>query len=613
MAEKRIVGIDFGTSTSVVRAKCYDVTGESWRSLDTDVTASRSVTFNNGSVMVPTLVQKLNDSSAAYFGYDAEMSRKGAVVHQNFKVELNGEAPEEAKALTEEFFSYLYRNYREQRDGGYMGDVNAEEKTVISYPVKWDQETRDFMVKAAEKAGFRNVEGMDEAQAAIIAVTALSKDMLEKKNYLSAGEPVNIMLIDMGAGTTDIVICRYTHGEKPQNEILCTWPRSGDILFGGRELDGILKSYVMERVPEEYRAVLSGFVSDMEYKSWKENNVSDSLRKKESITTFNRIDSILYQFYQSGLEEFTLDRKAFEEHTREYLAKFAELVNGSVAQCVKDGTLESGSNIDLVILTGGHSQWYFVKEMLQGAEIGVGPDKAISLGKIKADPNRIIDISKPQETVALGLVYSKLPLEIKRSAETKTAENEESSTQGQTVSYAEAENKVLSQLAENLGVRVCPSCHKLTFAHRENCVFCCLPANGNYEREWNEFQRTLSDFFSNVTSKSPTKNLLKFKKKLDIGEDEPIYYHYDCSLNNKGTMGYAITAYGIKSRVVLELSAGKVTWPEFLTKNFIVTAFIRIENEEIGEPVDQEMYARLQNALRETEYYKLIKANPSKE
>ena len=572
MAEKRIVGIDFGTSTSVVRAKNYSVTGQVWKSSDRDVTATRNVTFNNGAVMVPTLVQKLKDGST-YFGYDAGVNKKGAVLYQNFKVELKDEASENAKALTEEFISYLGKSYREQRDGGYMGDVNAEEKTIISYPVKWDKDTREFMINASKKAGFKNVEGMDEAQAAIIAVTALSRDMLEKKQYITPGEPVNIMLIDMGAGTTDIVICRYIHGETSTNEVLCTWPTEGDILFGGREMDGILKSYITEKVPEEHRAMFSSWINDMEYKVWKEANVSDTLAKNGSVTTFDSGEFILEKL-GAEMEPFTLDRNEFESCAKEYLEKFAELVNGSIEQCVKDGTLRSGNDIDLVILTGGHSQWYFVREMLLGKAIG----RAVSLEKIKAEPDRIIDISKPQETVALGLVYSKLQVKIKKPEEIKQQE--------EIKKPARTEPKEPQQ------------------------------ADTRSDSAWDEFQETLARFFAGKESAKCTYcSIYELKNRLHIDKapDQFMYYFKEY----KDGTSFAVCKDGIRTFYWSDAEAKFVSWQEFFiygvtkkTGMFKDSAYIgrgaRIFISAWGGYGDHFFFIELKNELEKTAYYKQL-------
>lgn len=80
----------------------------------------------------------------------------------------------------------------------------------------------------------------------------------------------------MGAGTTDLVLCSYTPGEAPKNEILCTWPKAGEVLFGGQEVDGILKNFVRSRLPEEAAPLLKNF-DNSRFKAWKENLVSPAL------------------------------------------------------------------------------------------------------------------------------------------------------------------------------------------------------------------------------------------------------------------------------------------------------------------------------------------------
>ena len=64
-----------------------------------------------------------------------------------------------------------------------------------------------------------------------------------------------------------------------------------------------------------------------------------------------------------------------------------------------------GQAIDLVILTGGHSQWYFITEMLEGKRPEFG---SLDLPKIRANPARIFVNGKPQETVAVGMAYEPL-------------------------------------------------------------------------------------------------------------------------------------------------------------------------------------------------------------
>jgi len=387
MATQRLIGIDFGTSTSVLRVKRYE-NGEPVA----DRLMTIPVTFNMGNSMVPTLVQKLESSSC--YGYEAQISRRKAKLYQNFKVKLESSDETErteARALTEEFFKYLAGEYNAQSESGFFGEGTDQEKTIVSFPVKWSDETKAFMIEAAKKAGFKNVEGMDEARAAIQAITVQNADMLKQKGYFMDGQPVNILLVDMGAGTTDMVICRHTPGENGNTQILATWPKDGNVLFGGHEVDELLVSYMRKKLPEDEAATILKRCGVEKFKAWKENIISGALAKQESVTYFSDLDLIV-NLLEIDMEPYALNRAEFEALAAEYLKGLPELLKG----CLDEAKLD-GAQIDLVILTGGHSQWYFVRELLTSG-----------LSKIEADPNRLVSIVRPQETVALGMVYDPL-------------------------------------------------------------------------------------------------------------------------------------------------------------------------------------------------------------
>ena len=407
MAVERIIGVDFGTSTSVIRVKRYQNGKPLGEKLDT-----KGVIFGNGmGEMVPTLIQRKDDEeSVAYYGYAAQQKRRKHTTSHSFKVDLESSEPDKralARKLTEEFFAFMGKQYRDQSDGGHLGDAGDKERTIISYPVKWSEETKQFMIAAARKAGFPEVFGMDEAQAAIHAVTIMSEDHLRKNNLLVNGKASNILLIDMGAGTTDLVLCRHTPGATPKTEILTTWPKSGEILFGGREVDHLLQGFFRDFMePEDLERALKSVGID-QFKSWKEESVSPALAKNDAVTDFFALDNYAY-IVGIEMDEYSLDRAGFEKCLGDYLKQLPELING----CIENASIK-GSDIDLVIVTGGHSQWYFVKEMLTGKMPQFGK---IELAQIQKDPSRVIPITRPQETVALGLVYSPIQVVIAEKA-----------------------------------------------------------------------------------------------------------------------------------------------------------------------------------------------------
>ena len=396
MSKERIVGIDFGTSTSVIRVKNYDEKGKPIG----DELFTQSVTFNHGSSMVPSVIRKVNNVYA--FGHEADIAARNAEYFRSFKIDLQSgdeTKKEQAKKLVQEFFKYLYNEYNHQLITGNLGDTDSVNKTIVSYPVKWDPEMEQFMIETAEKAGFENVSGMDEAEAAIRAVTVQCKDIIQNSELLENGKTSNVMLIDMGAGTTDIVISKYVPDKDMKNEIITTWPNGGDILFGGREVDIILRDFLVSLFPQEYREKVEKRLSVDKMKAWKENTVSPALAENQVIDESYEAYDVADRF-DIDYEDFSIDREQFEKICHNYVSQFVNLVSGAINK-----SKLSPEDIDLVILTGGHSKWYFVKELLLDRN---GTFKKIGLKKIKANPDRILSVALPQETVALGLVYSKI-------------------------------------------------------------------------------------------------------------------------------------------------------------------------------------------------------------
>lgn len=398
MAVERLIGVDFGTSTSVIRVKRY----ENGKPIGEKLETKEVIYGGNGSI-VPTLVmRKDDDASVCYFGYEAQQKKKNFSNFHSFKMNLESSDPEKralARKLTEDFYAYLGKQYKNQSEGGHLGSFDDKERTIISYPVKWQEETKAFMLDTAKKAGFPNVIGMDEAQAAIQAVIVMSAEHLQKHGFLKKGVAANILLIDMGAGTTDLVLARYYPDAESKTDVLNTWPKDGNIQFGGREVDSLLQTYFRELLrdedPDSVEKIFRRVGID-KFKSWKEGTVSPALYKNDSVSDFAALDE---RMEDEEIElEYCLNRASFEACLADYLRQLPELVKG----CLESANM-SGSDVDLVIVTGGHSQWYFVKDMLSGKMPQFGD---LALTRIQENPDRIIPISRPQETVALGLAYS---------------------------------------------------------------------------------------------------------------------------------------------------------------------------------------------------------------
>ena len=413
MATKRIIGIDFGTSTSVVRVKRY----EGDRTPIGDRLFVNNVLFD-GRDSVPTLVQLPDDieitpeltlsDDDCDFGYYAAAEQPGMITYRNFKVELENDQPDvrtRAKWLTRRFFQYLYEVYQQQKN--QLGDNSDEEITYVSYPAKYAEENRQFMIDAAAQAGFKNVKGITEPEAAVRAVMVQEEKELRALGLLGGAGCSYLLFLDMGAGTTDIAVCRY---ENDETQIISTWPdKTTNIYFGGKDVDYILTGYI-ERYLRDHRDIVPEYFIDSfsdkyidNIKTWKETTVSRTLKRGKSIPYFQTVKNP----YPS-LPDFSpsIGRGEFERACTEYLKNFAVLINGSLNHTQSIAPEFPGSQaIDLVILTGGHSQWYFIKDMLEGKRPEFG---SLDLTKIRSNPARICVNGKPQETVAMGMAYEPL-------------------------------------------------------------------------------------------------------------------------------------------------------------------------------------------------------------
>ena len=451
MAIERIIGVDFGTSTSVIRVKRY----ENGKPVGNGARLDTQKVFD----LVPTVIQEMNGHR--YYGEEA-LTPKGrnAIIYRGFKVDLEStdeEKREQARKLTEEFMAYLAAAYKTDSEGGHLGDSTDKERTIISYPVKWSVTTKAFMLEAARKAGFPNVEGMDEAQAAIHAVVVQNQEMLLSKGCLQENLPATILLIDMGAGTTDLVLCRYTPGKQPKNEILATWPKDGNILFGGQEVDELLRNWATELFEDKMQAefVLKRIPLE-QFKAWKETEVAKLLANNETVEQFYTLDD-LAEMAGVALKPYNLDRVAFESCAESYLKQFPELVNG----CLQSAEIP-GEQVDLVVLTGGHSQWYFAKEILAGKMPQISP---VLLPQIAQNQSRIVQVAHPQETAALGMVFSPLSVHFAKEEQTKTAVGS---------NQADTKTKVVNHYRGNIDKLVCVASRPNRYG-RDGRIFAVTP------------------------------------------------------------------------------------------------------------------------------------------
>lgn len=392
MPIERIIGIDFGTSTSVVKVKTYK---------DDEPLGSKNtveyVHFDNKDSL-PTMVYKTNEGKYV-IGYEAENAAVKGTLYQNFKLNLispDDALRNEATTYTEIFFKYMYEAYNEQKSHFPVCDI---ETTYVSYPAKWPEELRKLMISITGRAGFKNVKGLDEPTAAIHTVMVQESEKL----VLGGQDSVDILMIDMGAGTTDLVLCRYSPFDEKHIEIMNTWPKAdSQCLFGGREVDEALCEYIKAYLTDCGLPNTKSFNEKYldKCKTWKETNLSPIFKDVDGIVKYCGFIDTLLAMLDIDKDFPPMSRNNFEDMLSGYISQFPKLITG----CLNDIGFDV-EQLDYVILTGGHSQWYFASEILEGTLTRFGTP---GLPKILEDNKRIIKLSRPQETVALGLVFQRI-------------------------------------------------------------------------------------------------------------------------------------------------------------------------------------------------------------
>lgn len=401
----RYIGIDFGTSSSVVYTKDFQNDG-------TD--AKPQPMLVNGNPVIPSVAFVINDDFGSaenfIFGQAAEICQIDGNIYRNFKLDListDNECAERARQLVSNYFKWLKVCYDDQEL--YMGSCEKEE-TFVSFPVKWPENLREFMKGAATEAGFKNVHGMDEASAAIQGLLYSNHDTLQRYGVLKKNQQLRIMLLDMGAGTSDIIFGIYDTSTK-KLQVIDTYPGIGNaVLYGGREFDESVCNFIGDYLKDN--GIHYDETADRERllcdcKCWKENTLSPCLRNRQEIAKVPPFVMMLTTHLGNSRTQFpTIDRSFFETRFADNIDVFANLIENALdSVAAQNPTTNFKDDVDIVILTGGHSQWYFVKELLSGTmHTSLGKD--ISFPKIKANPEKLLQLPRPSETVALGLVNS---------------------------------------------------------------------------------------------------------------------------------------------------------------------------------------------------------------
>lgn len=422
MEENLIVGIDFGTSTTVVRYRqassneIHEIKGE------------------DGKNVIPSFMLRCDDGTYLYGNEALTRYHEGGEGEpiENFKLGLiRDESKKKSEGYILEFMGYVHELFAKQTTGYDVHNMDI----YVSCPAKWDDVLVSDMKKIIYEAGFiGNIKVKMEPEAAVANSLHTHLRDLKRTGILKENRPLRVLMLDMGAGTSDISIftLKIADKGKPIIEDLRNYPTAGNPnLCGGSEVDKLLSDYVTQYVKKCAGENQDLFFDDLfrlcDAKQWKEANVSRGLKRNETI---KMPSSILRPLGKSlpSLKDFSMNRKDFEKITIKHWENLYDMISSAVLSYKEEFNI-GAEDIDLLLLTGGHSNWYTVQNMFNGegisGYIGVGDYKkgdatikALNFKELKqiGESWRMFPDALPSESVARGLCVIDEMIEVTSTA-----------------------------------------------------------------------------------------------------------------------------------------------------------------------------------------------------
>jgi molecular chaperone DnaK len=385
MAEEKIIGIDLGTTNSVVAVmeggEVKVIPNQEGHRLTPSVVAFT----DKGERLVgdPAKRQAVTNSRRTVYSIKRFMGRRHHEVESEEKIvpyKITGGPQELVKVDIDnkqytppEISAMVLRKLKEAAEA-YLG--HRVSKAVITVPAYFNDAQRQATIDAAQIAGFDTEWDIEDKQTGkktkqrmrIInepTAASLAYGLDKKKNE-------KIAVFDLGGGTFDISILDVGDGVF---EVKAT---NGDTHLGGDDFDQVLIDYVAGEFQKQHGIDLRK--DPMALQRLKE--ACEQAKKDLSQQTTTTINLPFITADASGPKHLQMDIQR---------SKFEQLVSGLIERCkgpvltaLKDAGYKP-SDIDEVVLVGGMTRMPRVQQLVKeifGKEghKGVNPDEVVAIG-----------------------------------------------------------------------------------------------------------------------------------------------------------------------------------------------------------------------------------------
>ncbi|MBQ9730858.1 MAG: molecular chaperone DnaK [Bacilli bacterium] len=349
MARETIIGIDLGTTNSVVS---YIQDDGKWKVIPNPEgknTTSSVVSFKgNGEEIVGDAAKRQMITNPDTV---ASIKRK---IGTNEKVHINCLN----KDFTPQEISAKILQYMKKYAEAHLG--KSVKKAVITVPAYFNDAQRQATKDAGTIAGLDVVRIINEPTAA-----ALAYGMEKQKDE-------TILVFDLGGGTFDVSILEIADGTF---EVIST---AGDNKLGGDDWDEAVMEWIAKEVYNQFSVNVKNDKMAMQ-------RLRDAAEKAKIELSASLQTTIMLPFLAMSATgpinfETTLTRAKFQDLTRHLLSRCEE----PVRRALKDAKLDP-SKINEILLVGGSTRMPAVEDLIKrllGKEPNksVNPDEAVAIG-----------------------------------------------------------------------------------------------------------------------------------------------------------------------------------------------------------------------------------------
>lgn len=235
-------------------------------------------------------------------------------------------------------------------------------QAVITVPAQFNDAQREATLQAGRLAGLERIEMINEPVAAALC-HVLGNDGLV---FTTLAETQQILVFDLGGGTLDLAVVRYSPDE------VSVVASDGDLELGGLDWTRVLTDMAAEHFIEAFEADPREHPESLQHLSL------EAEQAKRSLSVRNR--AAVTVRHQNRLRTWQIERAEFEERSRKLLDRCQQVVQ----RILKENRL-GWARIDTVLTTGGASRMPMVRALLaqlSGRTLNttLSPDQSIAHG-----------------------------------------------------------------------------------------------------------------------------------------------------------------------------------------------------------------------------------------